>query len=288
MNRPKCDRPKCNRNAKSRGLCADHHHVWLLATYGPEGPKVDGEPTRERIRQLRAEGMADFQIALMAGLAKATIYAVMHRSDGMVRLETHEAIMGVQSAKRPLLPGDVVDPTGTRRRLRALVSMGFTNEFIANAIGMDPRGFPRVLNRDDTLVLRRVAEAVAAAYARHYMDDDPVGWVAERARRRAARAGWRGPWAWDDDTIDDPAAEPWDPPVPRELTFVERYEDLLDMGHDDPDEIAEVLGITFDALRLRLIRAEYPTPYKGQPAPRRPEPEAPQTDSDDEDEWIAS
>ncbi|WP_406516355.1 hypothetical protein OH809_45370 (plasmid) [Streptomyces sp. NBC_00873] len=54
--------------------------------------------------------------------------------------------------------------------------------------------------------------------------------MAERARRRAQADGWYGPLAWDDDTIDDPAAVPQTDAPPPSYTEGENVVDRFLMG----------------------------------------------------------
>lgn len=98
-----------------------------------------------------------------------------------------------------------IDPTGTQRRLRALRAIGWTWDQLAVELGVSrsvafqwgvdkPRG-----------VYRETAQTVADAYARLSMQPQ-TGWVADRARVRAARLGYAPPLAWDN--IDDPREKP--------------------------------------------------------------------------------
>jgi DNA-directed RNA polymerase specialized sigma24 family protein len=61
-------------------------------------------------------------------------------------------------------------------------------------------------------VSARLARRVAGVYDQYWMDrpeDHGVPQhVADRVRRHAASQGFHGPLTWDDDTIDDPKAEP--------------------------------------------------------------------------------
>jgi hypothetical protein len=111
---------------------------------------------------------------------------------------------------------DLVDATGTIRRLQALVFNGFTYPEIAEELGVDRTCVGHLIH-DRPTVHRRTAAAVAALYDRWSMtipvdDDVPRGRgqvrVHERQRGLARRHGWAGPLAWDDDTIDDPTAAP--------------------------------------------------------------------------------
>lgn len=107
-----------------------------------------------------------------------------------------------------------VDATGTRRRIRALIRMGWRYKDMDSWLGYRSANTHN-LNRSDTLhVHLETAGAVKRMYDELSMRIGP----SVRNRAVAERWGWASPLAWDDDTIDDPAARPvgvltsaWDP-----------------------------------------------------------------------------
>jgi hypothetical protein len=105
---------------------------------------------------------------------------------------------------RRLLPD-----TGTRRRLQALIALGWTTTQLGEAIGMH-RGnlFTLAARPQPGLVQAVTARKVAALYDRLCMTIPPASEYATKARNAATRRGWVPPLAWDDDTIDDPNARP--------------------------------------------------------------------------------
>lgn len=110
-----------------------------------------------------------------------------------------------RQARRYLARGPlVIDGTGTRRRIHALVAIGWTMAELDAELGRR-RSYVSRLTRDDGDVLRETAKAVAAMYERLCMTPR-VGWRADRQRALAARSGWVGPLSWDN--IDDPNERP--------------------------------------------------------------------------------
>jgi len=104
-----------------------------------------------------------------------------------------------------------IDATGTRRRLQALAALGWSGAKLAPYLGLDATGVTRMFTADR--ILARKARAVAVLYDRLWTQPPPEGSqqdkaAATRARREAAARGWAPPMAWDDETIDDPAAGP--------------------------------------------------------------------------------
>lgn len=105
------------------------------------------------------------------------------------------------------LPPSTVDATGTVRRIRALMAVGHNGVTIAAAAQRDPRMVHRILSEHTTVRVR-----TAAVFARVYDDLYAVDGTSAVTRARAAAAGWPGPEAWTDATIDDPTAQPYTGP----------------------------------------------------------------------------
>lgn len=97
----------------------------------------------------------------------------------------------------------MVDATGTRRRLQALSCLGWTFETVADDFGVSRTSVQQWAA--NPRVYRRTAARIARFYALH---SDTAG-PSPRAAARARTAGWVPPIAWDDDSIDDPAAQPY-------------------------------------------------------------------------------
>jgi hypothetical protein len=94
---------------------------------------------------------------------------------------------------------------GLRRRVQALMRLGWTQRHIADVSGVHTRVLSHLSYGDpDRNVFRPTAVGVVRAYDTLSMQLGP----SRHTRGRAERAGWPPPLAWDDDTIDDPATKP--------------------------------------------------------------------------------
>lgn len=89
---------------------------------------------------------------------------------------------------------------GPRRRLRALMALGWTMPALDTELGV-PGATKRLVNSDRPVIHVDRARLVADVYERLCMTI-PTGWAAERTRAIAVRRGWRPPLWWND--IDDP------------------------------------------------------------------------------------
>lgn len=149
-----------------------------------------------------------------------------------VRRETGEAVLGFWPRLEDFPDYASIDPTGTRRRARALGVLGWTQATMAQRIGRPEAAFKASLRGER--VSARFARTIKRTYDELW-DQRPEDhgvpvWVAERARRRAQADGWYGPLAWDDDTIDDPAAVPQTDAPPPSYTEGENVVDRFLMG----------------------------------------------------------
>jgi transposase len=131
---------------------------------------------------------------------------------------------------------------GSVRRVQALVALGHSLKDIAEATGLNASTVSNWLNRVGPTVLTETADRIADVYARRCMTV-PQGWIAERARRKAERAGWAPPLAWDD--IDDPNCLP---------TGVRATGPAEPVAYRDLDEVVVLRAMHCED--LRLTRAE--------------------------------
>lgn len=107
-------------------------------------------------------------------------------------------------------------PVGLQRRIRALAVLGWSVEHLAAHRGIPVTNLDRLrrpANRQH--VKLGFAEHVLAVYEEFSNKVPPETPSAKAVRTRAAKQGFHSPWAWDEDTIDDPDALPADGYTPR-------------------------------------------------------------------------
>lgn len=108
-----------------------------------------------------------------------------------------------------------VDPCGVRRRVQALMTLGWDISTVADRAGLQRSQLIAALSRRRE-VFRTTHEAVAAVYD-DLWNQPRVGTCRSEniavamTLKRAERAGYAPPLAWDDDEIDDPQAAPHTP-----------------------------------------------------------------------------
>lgn len=146
---------------------------------------------------------------------------------------------------------------GVLRRLHALRAIGWRLQDIADAIGVTTGALSSLLYKDrrHTHVTRALYERVQATYDRMSATPGP----SPVTRDRALESGHAPPLAWDDDTIDDPDAEPvgvWT--GERDSLDFDEWLFLVRAG-EQPERAAERCGVqlnTVDRLARRSGRAE--------------------------------
>lgn len=173
---------------------------------------VDAGPIAQHIRRLVRDGWEYADIAKVSGVSEPTIGRVRRGVTKRVETETADAILGTLPRMRDRAnPSRMVNAVGVRRRIRALVAVGWTVREIARRVGKTPSQMWWYERQDMVTVATHAM--VAAVYDEMWAETPPQATaeqrrIYKRARTHAANRGWPSPLAWDDDRIDDPLAIP--------------------------------------------------------------------------------
>ena len=211
---------------------------------GRWAPFVDAAPVRAHIATLREVGVGVDQIALLAGISSSHVRELVHhqrtgrRPIQRVRPDTAQRVLAVAVTDANRAPRSHVDATGTRRRLQALVAIGWTQQALAAELCRTMTSLTRSMTSET--ITARTARQVGDLYEclwdkqpQHAIDEELA--AINAARALAASHGWPPPMAWDD--IDtDPSPLPDPPDVTDEL-----------------DEIAIERAVAGDGLRLEHL-----------------------------------
>ena len=213
-----CAATGCGRNTRRRGLCGAHYGAWRTRQHAYGwfvSDYVDPAPVRTHVHALQAAGLGERRIAELAGLHRTHITSVKHgrsrtkpdQPATKISTRVAAAILAVPIPDNPVAvaaEGACIDSTGTVRRLQALVAVGYPAASLGERIGVSATNTAHTMRATQVTVRR--ARQVAFLYEQlsHLPGES------KRARMRARRQGWAPPLAWDEDTIDDPAASPVD------------------------------------------------------------------------------
>jgi len=181
---------------------------------------VDAEPIRQHVRTLQAAGIGTRRICEASGVGRTALLKLLNGCGSRgtdpsrrVLASTAEKLLAVQPTLDVLGGKALLDPTGTQRRLRALVALGWSQAKLADQIEWTPANFGQLIHGTYGHVIVETARRVRRLYDELNEQRPPEQThrdkiAASRARRYAASNGWTPPVSWDDDTIDDPSAHP--------------------------------------------------------------------------------
>ncbi|MFE9064860.1 hypothetical protein [Streptomyces violaceusniger] len=188
-----CRRPECCK--------ANYQYMTRLRldTIRGHNRRTPATQSRAHIQQLIALGWSQTQIGDTTRISRRTISEIL---DGRRTVSNATALAILSTPIGPPPPPRDTDATGTMRRIRALVAIGWPLAHVAPRIGLYVTALGHIARGNHDTVRATTAEAVAAEY-RHL---SRIPGPSTRARNYAAAQGWHGPLAWDD--IDDPGAQP--------------------------------------------------------------------------------
>jgi hypothetical protein len=186
-----------------------------LIGYGQWQPFVDAAPTRQHVLAIQATGMGLHGIVKHTGVSIGSLEHLLYGKDGhpavKIRTESAEVLLNYWPTLDDYEDRNVIDGTGTRRRMQALAVAGWPSKAVHRHVNV---GGSQTIERlrFRTKVTARLARAIRDFYddvaAKTAEDYGVKPSFATRTRTYAARSQWAGPEAWDSDTIDDPEANP--------------------------------------------------------------------------------
>lgn len=189
-----CRRPECKQ--------ADYRYMSRLRLDLARGKsrRTDATQVIVHAERLAANGWSRAQIAHAASLGNRTVDRLFTGCQ-KVSVITARAILSVRIGPPPEGPREV-DATGSRRRLQALVAIGYPITHLAPRIGLHHAALSHIARGDVAHVRATTADVIAHQYRQLIR----IPGTSDQARVDARRKGWHGPLAWDD--IDNPNVQP--------------------------------------------------------------------------------
>lgn len=163
---------------------------------------VDSDPARITLQHLLDAQVPLQALARSTGVSATGLEAIVSGRRTYLQRRTADAIAGLTMASVYEQQADgMVPKIGAVRRVQALMAMGWTRDHL-DAAGAT--SLPRLLHGQGDLVTARKWREIREVYDRLSMTPGP----SSETRRRALERGYAPPLAWDEDSIDDPAASP--------------------------------------------------------------------------------
>lgn len=243
--------------------CTYAHNEWdrdRRAEAERNGPGlVDVGPVRQHIRALMADGATLMEIASAAGVTIASLSGILHHAErttmrsALARKVT--AVTSIdQRAPDEVAADKVVPAVGSRRRVQALMTRGWSQGAIAERVGCAVRTIWQLVTADQPGIVARHHLAICRVYDELW-DQEPSAenrWQRAgivKVKLDARRKGYAPPLAWDDDTIDDSDATPdYGAPEPTAAERDATMRALYEQGMNDA-QIGEAIGRSRDTVR---------------------------------------
>ena len=218
--------------------------------------RLDAGPTVAHLRALLASGMGRAEVSRRAGLHGTNLARLLRGDQKTVTPARAAAILAIRPTPVDRQRLGAVDSIGTRRRVQALMALGWHLTAIAADAGVPPCTIRRILDGADVCIAA-TRRKVAATYDRLWNRTPPTtrSHLDSRARNLARRSGWPPPMAWDDDTIDDPAAVPEPGTSGARGATEEDIADCIAGGETSVHAVARRVGVRPDTVKTVLHRA---------------------------------
>lgn len=232
--RGQCRRAACTRLIDRVGLCTQHYMASQDRGY------IDSTAVRRHITALNDAGHSYRAIAADAAMTPYGVQLIL--TGERVQKGTAQRILRIPTGGDGLVPA-----VGTRRRMQALAAIGWTYYELARRLGETPKHVSQFLQNER--ILADKARRVKALFDELSTTPGP----SQASRARAQQRNWAPPLAWDDETIDDPNAQPQHN-VHRPVRFADRYEELCEFGVTSVSDIADRLNTTPENVDRQIHR----------------------------------
>jgi len=233
---------------------------WRIERHQGRARILPTDEVRAHVLNLMHNHMLSLEgIAEAAGVGHMTVSRLHRGLLKTMRRSNAEALLAVRPEDvRP--NGEVLVPNiGGRRRIQALLAIGWRHQDLTPLLGLPSAN---VIFQDGQWFTKRKHDAIKRVYDQLWDKPGPGG---VRCTSRAAKAGYVPPLAWDDETIDDPKAQPnlglskpkrgrpTKGPVPATDAQLEDVEFLVEQAYKW-DAITERLGVEPESLERLLYR----------------------------------
>lgn len=159
----------CRCSACCGANTAEERRRSTAIVYGTWSALIDATRARQHVQALREAGLSLERTAVLSGVGQGAIsslvYGLPARNQpppARIRADTERRLLAVQFDPSEVADGRRVDATGTRRRLQALATLGWSVPPLAVRSGLTARTLRRTLTNG--AVTAETARAVSALY----------------------------------------------------------------------------------------------------------------------------
>lgn len=190
--------PKCRDREQSRTRIR-------MKRAGTWNPWIPAQPVIDHIQTLRDHGLSYRQIGKLTDTPRQTIEHIHRYGRAKVDRDIATRILNTKPRPSSSIPSDhLSSPVGARRRIQALMALGYTQTEIARRVGSSSEHISVISRGVTGSIHNDLNDRISKVYDELWTRPGP----SKRGRDRARRQGYISPLGWDDDTIDDPTAEP--------------------------------------------------------------------------------
>jgi len=218
---------------------------------------VPDRRAREHVAALRNAGWRVNFIVAETGVSKWTIQHLLTGKPRMIQVATERRILALDidtQADRSIL----VDATGTRRRVQALIALGWPVQTIQKMAGLGDHAL-FIITGGQAQCFTTTRDTIRDLYDKLWNTPPPPSPAAVKAKKRAEQRGYAPPLAWDDDNIDDPNATPNTGDAQRDAESREAERLALWKRGMTDRQIAAATGRHHDAIRRWRLRNGLPS-----------------------------
>lgn len=182
------------------GLSSDYryHKKWRYDRAQGRTRMTDSTRARLHVAACVGAGMSMSAIAAAAGVSPQVV-SNLHKGQASIRRVNEAKLLAVKPGVTSAARHDVTEPfvpaIGTRRRIRALLAVGWRHSDISAAAG---HLSANTLHQQGRWVTKSVHDDYAATYRDLAFRPGP----SERTRQWAKKLGYAGPMDWDDIDAD--------------------------------------------------------------------------------------
>lgn len=200
------------------GPCADARRAYQrrrphLVALGHDLVVPVGEEAYAVLVELVDHGLTGRELTEITGLSDRNLRRILDGgAEARVRRRCRDALLAVEPDDAA---GRVLTHLGCIRRTQALAKIGYSACHLADRTGLSRTTVKRVQLGEAAYTNVNTRVRIAAAYDELHMQPLERTKVTVRTFNLAERNQWAAPLAWDEHNIDDPAAAPASPRVPR-------------------------------------------------------------------------